>query len=120
MCKMTAVDSQPFLHELQKMKFKFLIGKNNKLYIERKLPSEVAEKLPRELIPSPVLHLLKQYEEGSLKKDVLGAPKYHDRIMRLRRYGLIPPVPRISPAEKRAQSREYLRQWRKKKSVTAM
>ena len=117
---MIAIDSQPFLHELQKINFKFLIDKNNKLYIERKLPFEVAEKLPRELIPSPVLHLLKQYEEGSLKKDVLGAPKYHDRIMRLRRYGLIPPVSRHSPAKKRAKNREYLRQWRKKNAIAVM
>lgn len=117
---MATVDSQPFLHELKNMKFKFSIDKNNKLYIERKLPSEVVEKLPRELIPAPVLKLFKQYEEGLLTKEVLGAPKYHDCIMRLRRYGLIPPVPRRSPAEKRAKSRDYLRQWRKKNAIAVM
>lgn len=120
MCKMTRIESQPFLNELQKRNVKFSIDKNNKLYIVRKLPPEVAERVPRELIPKPVLRLLQQYEEGSLKKEVIGAPKYHDCLMRLRRYGLIADVPRRSPAEKRSKSREYLKQWRKRNGPVAV
>lgn len=106
--------THPFLREMERMNVKFTIDKNRKIYIVRKLPDEIAERLPKELIPSPVLRLFEQYQQGLLKKEMMGAPKYHDCVMRLRRYGLIPPVQRRSPAEKRAKSREYLRQWRKK------
>lgn len=118
MCIMTNTNNaQLFLNELETTEVKYSIDRNNKLYLASKLPAEVGEMLPRELIPRPVLRLLKQYEDGTLRKESLGAPKYHDRIKTLRRYNLIPPVPRRSSAEKRAKNCEYLRQWRKKHAV---
>ena len=117
MCKVST-SAHPFLNELGKLNVKFTIDKQNKLHLVRKIPGEIAGLLPREMIPASVLKIWREYEDGLLSKDRLGAPKYHDRIKTLRRYHLIPPVPRRSPAEKRLRSREYLRNWRKEHAVT--
>ena len=117
MCKMTVESSeplpfQPFLDELERLNIEYRIDTNNKLYMRRKIPDEVADKIPMELVPEPVRRLLQEYRDGSLNKEALGAPRYHDRIKTLRRYHLISPVRRKTKTEKRAESREYLRQWR--------
>ena len=104
---------QSFLDELAKLNVKFSLDRQNKVHLVRKLPPEVADMLPKELIPNSVLHLLKQFKEGSLKKSIIGAPKYHDRIKILRRYHLISPVQRRTPSEKRIRNRDYLRNWRR-------
>ena len=115
MCKMTAVDSKLFLSELQRRNFTFQIDRNKKLHILRKLPAEIADQLPQERIPASVNRIWVDYKAGRISKEALGAPKYHDRIKVLRRYNLIPQLERktLTPEEKRASGREYLRQWRK-------
>ena len=104
----------PFLQQLEENDINHRVGKNGKVYLLEKLPSDVAE-LPADLIPAPVLRLFEQYVRGELNHEALDAPKLHDVKMRLRRYNLIPPVARLSPEEWRRRNAEYLRQWRRDK-----
>ena len=110
---------QLFLNELEKRNVKFTIDRNQKLNLVQKLPSEVAGQLPKELIPDPVIQVFNDFNQGTLRRELLGAPKYHDRIKILRRYHLIPQVVRRSKEEKRAHNRSYLKKWRRAHSVSA-
>ena len=110
-----------FLEELRRQDVQHDVDRNGKLVLKRKLPEEIANALPLELVPEPVLKLYTQWQQGTLQKqrEKLGAPRYHDRVKMLRRYHLIEPVNRKSPEQKRIASREYLRNWRRRHNVAA-
>ena len=104
------VDS--YLEALQARNFRFQLDRNKKLQLQRKLPADLAP-APPELIPECILRLYAAHNEGKLTKQSVGVVRFYDNIKMLRRFGLLEPPSRLSAAEKRTKSREYLRQWRK-------
>ena len=122
MCKHICEENlQPLLNELEKRQFNYAIDKHGKLHLVRNLPTDLAHMLPKDFIPKHVLRVFQKYRQGELSKDLIGAPKYHDKVKLLRRYHLINPPTKaaLSPLEKRAKDREYLRQWRRKHATVA-
>jgi len=119
MCKHTYEAMQPLLKELDERQFSYSIDKYGRLCLLRKLPADVAHMLPNDNIPKHVLRVYDLYKKGEINKELIGAPKYHDKINLLRRYNLVAAPSKLgaslSPAEKRAKNREYLRQWRHEK-----
>ena len=95
------------------------LDSKGKLQLTRSLPIQL-DPLPAELIPNAVLRLHERYQAGEV--DALPRAKYHSELARLRKYRLVPPgKPRtnkavMSPEERKAYDREYLRAWRQKKS----
>ena len=120
MCKHTCEQQQhELLDELDKREFKYSIDQNGRLYVLRKLPTDV--KLPSELIPTHILRLHRQFQDGELTKERVGTLKHYDVVKLLRRYHLIDPPAKasLSPTEKRAKNRVYLREWRRSKRAVA-
>ena len=107
---------QAFLEELDARQFDYCINRNRKLHLLRSLPADMAVRLPRSLIPTPILQLHQQYKQGTLDKELVGGPKYHDKIKLLRRYRLVAPPTRRSADEKRTRNRENLKRWRQRHS----
>ena len=96
------------------------LDSKGKLQLTRSLPVQL-DPLPTELIPNAVLELHARYQAGEV--DSLPRAKYHSELARLRKYRLVPPGrPRnskahLTPEERRAYDREYLRAWRQRKSL---
>ena len=109
--------SDALLHELQSRNIPYSINQSGRLVLRRKLPEDLVELLPTDMIPLHVLRLHGEYKDGVLCKELIGSPRFHERIKTQRRYGLIPPVVRKSAAQKRTEAREYLRRWRREHSL---
>ena len=66
---------QAFLEELDARQFDYCINRNRKLHLLRSSPADMAVRLPRSLIPTPILQLHQQYKQGTLDKELVGGPK---------------------------------------------
>ena len=105
--------SDALLRELRSRNVAHTLNKSGELVLGRKLPADLVELLPTEMIPSSVLRWHSEYKEGLMSKELLGAPRYHSRVAALRRYHLIAPVARKTPQQKKAEARAYLQRWRR-------
>ena len=110
-----------FLCELDSLKYGYSVSSTGKLHLHRALPCEISTAIPDKFIPKSIIHMHNQYQAGELTKSTEGATRYYDKIKLLRRYRLILPkkVNAQSPMERRAQKKEYLREWRKRNSRPA-
>ena len=111
-CSRTA---DALLRELRSRNVAHTLNKSGELVLGRKLPADLVELLPTEMIPSSVLRWHSEYKEGLMTKELLGAPRFHSRVAALRRYHLIAPVARKTPQQKRAEARAYLQRWRRER-----
>ena len=77
------------LEEIQNKKYIRAINKSGALMLNRKLPPQIASRLPEDMIPKPVLRLFTKWQSGELQlhKEV-NVPRYHDQLKNLRRYKL--------------------------------
>ena len=81
--------SDALLRELRSRNVAHTLNKSGELVLGRKLPADLVELLPTEMIPSSVLRWHSEYKEGLMTKELLGAPRFHSRVAALRRYHLI-------------------------------